>query len=382
VIALLLLAAGVSGAQGAQDQSLRGIFFARTITNPVGVALAASVAQALPLTAASSGVTFRFDPRTSAFERETDILGQLYLERPRPLGRRRLNFNVSYQWVPLDTVDGEDLNHLSDTDLPLLDTGTRVPFVVPRYGLDLESHQVTTSVTYGLTDELDLNLTVPIVRTDATVRAVVDVVGEDRTQIDKRHETKTGFGDVFLRAKQRLLHGRWGQAAAGLVLRAPAGNEDDFQGTGDWQLAPMLYLATPSWEPVSGVRFDGYANGGVDLNVDDVDDSAGQFGVGVDCGFADRFTLAVAVLGREEFAGIAPPGAFDFLRVDPATGRQVSAPLFGLRRDRISTYNVSLGGRVNLWRDTVFLFGNVLLPLNRDGFRSDVIPLGGIEAAF
>ena len=40
------------------------------------------------------------------------------------------------------------------------------------------------------------------------------------------------------------------------------------------------------------------------------------------------------------------------------------------------------GGRVNLWHDTVFGFANVILPLNRDGFRSDVIPLVGIEAAF
>jgi hypothetical protein len=380
-VRLLIALLVVAGAGGVQAASLREIFFARPVTRPVGEALAASVGQALPLTAASSGVTFRFDPRTSAFERETDVLGQLFLERPRPLGRGRVNLSVSYQWVPMDTVDGEDLDELSDTQLPILDPGTRVPFVFPRFGVDLDSHQVTTSLTYGVTDDLDLNLTVPVVHTDVTVRAVANAVG-GRRQRDRVHAAETGFGDVFLRAKQRLVRGRWGQAAAGFVLRAPAGDQDDFRGTGDWQLAPMLYLATPAWAPAPGLRLDGYLNGGVELNADDVDQSAGLFGAGVDWGFGDRFTLAAAFLGREAFAGIAPPGAFDVLRVDPRTGRQLMAPVFGLERDRVSTYTVSLGGRVNVWRDTVFLFGNVLLPLNRDGFRSDVIPLAGIEAAF
>jgi hypothetical protein len=37
---------------------------------------------------------------------------------------------------------------------------------------------------------------------------------------------------------------------------------------------------------------------------------------------------------------------------------------------------------VLLWRDTVIGFANVLLPLNDDGFPSNVIPLVGEEAAF
>jgi hypothetical protein len=48
----------------------------------------------------------------------------------------------------------------------------------------------------------------------------------------------------------------------------------------------------------------------------------------------------------------------------------------------VSAYDVSLGGRVNVWRDTVYVFFNVLLPLQRDGLRADVVPLGGVEAAF
>jgi hypothetical protein len=45
-------------------------------------------------------------------------------------------------------------------------------------------------------------------------------------------------------------------------------------------------------------------------------------------------------------------------------------------------YDLSIGGRIDLWRDTIIGFVNAIVPLNRDGFRSDVIPLAGIEAAF
>ena len=37
---------------------------------------------------------------------------------------------------------------------------------------------------------------------------------------------------------------------------------------------------------------------------------------------------------------------------------------------------------MNLWRDTLIGFVNAIVPLNADGFRSDVIPLVGIEATF
>jgi hypothetical protein len=39
-------------------------------------------------------------------------------------------------------------------------------------------------------------------------------------------------------------------------------------------------------------------------------------------------------------------------------------------------------GRVNLWRVKVVGFVNVIVPPNRNGFRADVIPLAGVEAAF
>jgi len=284
--------------------------------------------------------------------------------------------------VRIDTVDGHDLDRLSDTRFPIVDPDNGRLFTVPRFGLDLDTHQVTTSVTYGVTDDLDLNLTIPVLDSRFGTNVIFRDVANGQEQRARVRSSKVGPGDLFLRGKYRLLHGAWGDLAAGLVLRAPAGNQDNFQGTGAWEPAPMLYAATPSLSLGHGVGLQAYANGGVELNADDIERSAGRFGLGLDCAVKERFTAAVAVLGREPFQGIAPPGFFDVARVDPTTGRRFTAPVLGLERDRASAYDLSLGGRVDLWHDTVFGFANVILPLNRDGFRSDVIPLVGIEAAF
>jgi hypothetical protein len=49
---------------------------------------------------------------------------------------------------------------------------------------------------------------------------------------------------------------------------------------------------------------------------------------------------------------------------------------------RASYYALSIGGRLNLWNDTVFGFGNALVPLSEQGIHTAPIPLAGLEATF
>jgi hypothetical protein len=37
---------------------------------------------------------------------------------------------------------------------------------------------------------------------------------------------------------------------------------------------------------------------------------------------------------------------------------------------------------VKIWRDALTAFADVVIPLNRDGFRADVIPVAGGEFRF
>ena len=49
--------------------------------------IADTAARSLPVVAASAGFTYRYNPQIEAFERSTDTLGPLYMERADTLGR-------------------------------------------------------------------------------------------------------------------------------------------------------------------------------------------------------------------------------------------------------------------------------------------------------
>jgi len=351
-------------------------------SEPVADALAGAVGRALPLVSASSGVVYSYDPTSGAFVRETSILGQLFLERAQPLGKNRLNVNVSYQWVHIDTFDGKDVGTLRDTTHPL-QPDPKFPDnsqIFPLFDIDLTTHQTTASATYGLTDDIDLNLTVPLLVSDFSRHSIQ--IGNPGTQLAAKSEatlgdTKIGFGDVFLRGKYRALDRDDVQAALGLVLRLPAGNKENFQGTGEVDVAPRVYLSSRPLRVAGAIQVQAYLNAGITFRTDDVSESDATYGVGIDCGVPERATAAVAFLGRSDFARIAPAGSLSFRRSDGT-----SRPIFGIEDRRGDVLDLSIGGRANLWRGIVIGFANVIVALNDDGVRSDVIPMIGVEASF
>jgi hypothetical protein len=352
-----------------------GTPLSRAIGDEIGTAVAQLRA---PVIAASAGIVFTFDPATGAFERQTSIVGQLFLERAEPVGRGRWNLSLNYERVKIDRIDGHDIEGLSDTSPPIVDpnTGNRVEF--PRFGIDLETHEVTTSVTYGLTDDLDVNLTVPVLFSEFRVR--LTQVSPGSGQGEKHFAdsaTQLGVGDVFLRGKYRLLDRDWLRAALGLVLRLPTGEKENFQGTGTLEVGPMLYASTKRFQVSRFVHLQPYVNAGVGFDTEDVGASEPRWGVGIDAALGDVATLAAAVLGRHPLRRVAPPGFFDFARADGSV-----RPLFGLTGARSDYYDFSFGGRVDIWHDTIFGFANLIVPLNDEGVRSDFIPTFGVEVSF
>jgi hypothetical protein len=404
--ACVLVAPRVAGGANFADEF-------RGPASALGRAFADTIARSLPVTSASPGITFTYDPTSGGFVRDTELLGQLYLERARTIGRGKWNVATSYQHVHLDSVQGQDVDSLHDNEEAIVvvaparqQTGAprgTVPIKYDKYDVDLTVDEIILAATYGITDNLDVNLTLPILVSslsiDATGRAfkvdpndgqLIRLHGVHTGMFQDASSGATGVGDLFLRGKYRFLARPWGDLAAGLVLRMPTGNQDNFQGTGTWELTPLLYANTRRFPLAGPAAVQFFVNGGVDLNIDDVDISQGRFGVGADLALGDVATLSLAFLGREPFHGFTPAGFFDVPRYRPSdqTCRANStrgcplAPLFGLKTVRPSYYSLSLGGRVNLWRHTVFGFANVLIPLNDQGIHTNVIPLVGVEATF
>jgi len=342
-------------------------------------ALAASVAKALPIPAASAGITFRFDPATSAFEREIDIVGQVFVERARPIGRGHLNLSVVYQHIDTDLIDGKDLSSLSDVRPMYLPRQKDDPFVIPHFKLSLVTNAVIPSLSYGVTDDLEVNLTVPVLYSSLDASGVLRrLSGVSPVQRGITTDTALGVGDVFLRSKYRLVRGWLGEVAAGLVFRLPSGDEGNFQGTGLFEVDPRLYASTPAVTLAPHVRVQAHVNAGLDLTPQDGSRGEGRWAVGFDCMFDSYGTLSLALLGREPFSRLLPPGAGDIPRVGGPP-----APVFGIDPGHPSYYDLSIGGRVNLWRDTVFGILDVVVPVNPDGgVRASVVPVIGLEAVF
>src|SRR5262249_29899401 len=178
-VAAVAIAAWLSAAP-AESRTFRQIFRGQgrvpSPTIALGNALADTVARSLPVTSASPGLTFSYDPASGAYVRDTDLLGQLYLERARPIGKGKWNVTASYQRVQIDAVQGIDLDGLSDTSLPIVtntfnSAGKRGSSLVKfdKYDVSLAVNMVTLAATYGLTDNIDVNLTLPILASRLSV---------------------------------------------------------------------------------------------------------------------------------------------------------------------------------------------------------------------
>lgn len=390
VLLALLLAAIPAGAQNVADR------IDATLAQVQNV-LGESFARSLPLPSASAGVSYAFDPVTGNFQRSPSTFGQVYLDRADPLGKGRWNVSFAYTYTRLDALDGHDADDLTNAD-PIPVRGKQLAIAFPRLSVDASVHQFLFSGTYGITDDLDVSLAIPLAYSALTVDADLRVGGVSAAdgQYFQRafhthdHQGPVGVGDVMLRAKYRFLETRPVDVAGGLFLRLPSGSQQDLQGVGFVEVAPTLLVSTRLFEPRSWARLQGHLNAAVGFNADDVDSSEARWGIGLDWGIADSVTASLAFLGRNQFARVAPPGFFDFpscqstLRTCATTqlARNSSSALFGLSSDRPDYYDVSIGGRAGVWRDTIFAYANVVIPLN-DGFvRTDPIPLVGVEATF
>jgi hypothetical protein len=350
--------------------------------------IATTFVRAYPLIAASAGVAYRFDPVTANFERETAIAGQLFLERSSPIGRGRWNLGVSYQRVELESIEGHDTDSLSDrVPLALADAGGQVvgQATLDRLDVAAVTHVTTFSFTYGLTDDADVNLTLPMIasstETELTATTASFLTGETATSSATDEEDDVGAGDLIVRGRYRFLEREPGALAAGLVVRFPTGDVERLRGTGEYEVMPALYASSRTWHAASWARLTVHLNLGIDIVTGDLGQSEGRWGVGGDWGVTERATVGLAFLGRHPFERPVDEGFWDLVRVLPGP-RLGTAPLFGLKGDRPDYYDMSIGGRANVWRDTVIAFAKLVVPLNDDGVRTGLIPLVGVEVAF
>ena len=221
--------------------------------------MAASAAD-FPAISTAPGFTYQYNMQLQVFERSSNLLGPVFVERPETLGRGKVDFGFSYLFIDFDELNGKNLDRLSFRDLEHNDccnTPNPPPSPnIPAFEQDtaalffekftLQSHVFSLFATYGVTDRWDVNILLPFVFTHFRMRAQAVLNNEsgtdthsfdnatgENTEVRSTSDDPVGIGDLLLRTKYHLIDNNGFNLAAGLTLRLPTGDEDDFQGLGD-----------------------------------------------------------------------------------------------------------------------------------------------------
>jgi hypothetical protein len=401
---------------------------------PLGNAIGSQVANQLPALSTSAGYTYEWNPELEVLERSAKTFGPLFTERAVTLGRNKFNISASYTYIKFDQFNGKNLdkltNHIEKAYVP--ETGTTEYFGLfrgfqdvndpnvtrlagdqVRLNLDLQAQIFDFSFTYGVLDNLDVNIDLPVLYTYARSAVqetlpdprclgvnedcdvALDTLGGDNNgffllpeQVSRA--SSLGIGDIHLRTK-------WAPVTkpvhlAGLLdLALPTGDAADFQGTGDTRLGTSLIASRDLFS-----IFEVHTQGGVEFNCNDVNRSQARYAAGVTAQVASFMAFTVDFIGRSEFgsqsripnAGRLPAvrniGGVDTLAqpLDELTDDNnfKGRPIF-VNIKRNDVLDLAVGGRFAL-SDHVMLLANFLIPLNQDGLRADFTPTVGVETNF
>jgi len=391
----------------------------------------------LPLASPSSGITFLWDPAAKIFAPSTDSLGPILGERADTIGRYRVSLGVSYQLFQFDSLDGISLKHLpvvitQPPDSSSVggrtcaingDNTTQCAYIrdviTTNTRVDLRVHQVTTFITFGLTNRLDVSVAIPIenVRMGASSTATIvdnahsgifsfpivdNVCGSDTspclTNSFSNVKTASGIGDITVRVKGTAFKGERAGLALGVDIRTPTGDALNFLGSGAAGFKPFVIWSYRS--RVSPHVAVGYETNGSSLIAGDISEGTkarlpGQltYSAGADVWVTKRLTANVDIVGEEVFQAertkrttTTEPGAcLDTSGTcDPALGfaPPQTDPSVSPSTGTFNTTNSSVGIKWRPFRSNLVFTANGLIPLTHGGLRSKVVPLVGISYTF
>ncbi len=435
----MVLVAGLAQAGVARAETLRSALapdnpVLQGALGPLGKAIGSQVANQIPALSTSAGYTYAWNPELEVLERSAKTFGPLFSERAVTVGRGKFNINTSYTYIKFKEFNGQNLDKLTnriekafvpetgntqyfglfrgfqDVDDP---NRTRLAGDQVKLNLDLEAQLFDFSFTYGLLDNLDINVDLPVLLTYARSSVqetlpdprclginedcdvALNTLGGDNNGFfllpeQTSRDSSLGIGDIHLRTKYAPIANP--VRLAGLLdLALPTGDAADFQGTGDTTLTPSLILSKDVFS-----FLEVHTQGGVQFNINDVDLSQARYAAGVTAQVASFAAISVDFLGRSEFGAQARiPNAGRLPAVRKIDGVDtLTQPLDELTDDdnfkgrplfvdikRNDVLDLAVGGRFAIG-DRAMILANFLIPLNQDGLRADFIPTISIETNF
>jgi hypothetical protein len=319
-----------------------------------------------------------FDLSTGVPQTVSDSLGPLLAERATTLGEGRWTLGFGYTNQDFKKLDGHKLSDLQVTfthqdccevgppPIPPPDgqlTGFEEDTITLNIDVTLNQDVFALFSNYGVTDSFDIGVVVPVVRLEAKASSVATInlanpgagsdingnpvhsfVADPSLAFDETGDTKTGIGDVQVRAKWRFMDAVSGLADMALFFEvtAPTGNEKDLLGTGEWQYRGVYVVSknVGRWTPHLNVGWSVASGNTEALNKI-------TYAAGFDTRLSQQFTLSADVLGRYNY---------------------------DLKTIGNSIVDFAVAAKWNPWRErNIPLNAFVSVPLNDEGLRADVI---------
>jgi hypothetical protein len=387
------------------------------INSEIGVQLSQ-----VPLASPVSGFIF-----ANGVLQEATSFGPVLADRAETLGKRRIFVGLSYEYFHFDKADGVNLksfgavytHELEPTICSTFPTtpclkepdGTEEPvytedIIATQNRIDVKVNQFTIVGTYGLSDNLDVSIAIPIVDlhmamgssatiynfepppVNHTFSSTSNVPGE--TYIDPSHasfvssNSAFGIGDVRLRGKYVAWHGAQEKAAVavGLDVRLPTGDAYNFLGSGAWGLRPfVIYSYSARVSPHASAGFEGNGNSILAGTVTSQPATTAQlpnafsYSAGADASVTRWLGLSGDYIGTS-LLNESRLETTTFLAYNNLTYSNVST-----FTSTVNQANISAGAKVRPM-SRLLVTGNVLFRLNNAGLHFKPSPLIGVSYTF
>ncbi len=341
-----------------------------------------------PVPNSQGGFTFRFNPLLDDFEKKSSTLGPIFAQRAETIGKGKLNLGFNYTFIDFTRFDGDDLDSLSATldhqdsagdgrDSPApLGYQFEKDTVILDLDIELKSHIFSFYGSYGVTKNIEVGFLIPVIQNELKVKSsarvqehsskassgfgptlhAFDPLGFDGdSAFDEDKETQTGIGDIVLRVKYNALDLPKLKISPALQIRLPTGNDRNLMGKTRLGLTPSIIVSAnlPLWDGI----FSPHLNLGYEVNSGIKGQDEIDYTVGFDYGreiFGDLATVAFDVIGSHETQ----------------------------KRDGVGDdiIDLSVGVKWNFYKQAL-TYANVIVPLNDQGLRPDVITSVGFETA-
>ena len=354
----------------------------------------------LPVAVPVSGFALTLDKSTGVYMVSSD-LGGVLTERGSTLGKNKLFLGFTYQHFSFDEIDGTNLNKIPTVN-NVNYQGTSA-FLSSTNKLSASIDQYTAIAAFGISDRMDLSITLPIDNVSlsgtATNRVVALNDGGAPFLLSPPSLTisgsASGVGDLFLNGKYGIVKGESSRLAFGLEVRVATGNEYNLLGSGSTGFKPYIVYSR------LGKRFHPHANFGYQWNSQSVLNLGANgtslrlpdslvYSAGADYSVLKRLTLVGDFVGQHYFdtttitrAQLATTA--NVLGLGPACPSVNCNALNGTvstvgvkSHNAFDEDNLAIGIKLNPAGKLV-VSANVMIKLNDAGLRANYVPLVGIS---